>query len=195
MASGNDCAEALAGAYPGGKEKFIEAMNKKAQSIGTRRTVFHSPSGLDTKNVGEEEGSKNVQVTSNVSTAREIARIARLAFADDTIRSICLKRAYAMEGKDGHSYPVRNTNKLLRDNLPINGGKTGYTNNAGHCLVTQFAPGRNMFLIVVLGSPDHFRDTRLVYRKALEQTRTMGSRTETNRTTDHRTRSNKALGG
>jgi D-alanyl-D-alanine carboxypeptidase len=52
------------------------------------------------------------------------------------------------------------------------GGKTGYTSRAGHCLATELAPsGRDLFLIVVLGSPDHFGDTRLVYRKALAETR------------------------
>ncbi len=194
MASGNDCAEALACGFPGGKEKFIAAMNRKAKSFGTRRTVFHSPSGLDNKKVGEEEGSKSVKIISNVSTAREMAGIARQAFTDDTIRSISLKRYYVMKGKDGHPYPVRNTNKLLRDDLPISGGKTGFTNSAGHCLVTQFAPGRNEFLIVVLGSPDHFRDTRLVYRKALEQTKTTGT-SRPARVTGHGNKGPKGLGG
>jgi D-alanyl-D-alanine carboxypeptidase len=67
------------------------------------------------------------------------------------------------------AYPVRTTNKLLRDKLPIIGGKTGYTCRAGHCMATSFTPGRDAILVVVLGSPDHFRDTRLVYNTALEK--------------------------
>jgi len=195
MASGNDCAETLACAYPGGKEKFIEAMNQKARSLGTRRTVFHSPSGLDNKKDTEEKGGKSPQVASNLSTAREIASVARHAFMNDTIRAISLKRSYVMSGKDGNEYSVRNTNKLLRDGLPISGGKTGFTCSAGHCLVTQFTPGRNEFLIVVLGSPDHFQDTRLVYRKALEQTKALGARRHPTRTSGYGNKGSKGWGG
>lgn len=170
MASGNDCAETLACAFPGGREKFIGAMNKKARSIGMRHTVFHSPSGLDHTPTLTYDGKKTVKTETNISTAREMATIARVAFANPTIRAISLKRHHVIASSKGQEgYSVRNTNKLLRDNLPIKGGKTGYTANAGHCLVTEFAPGRKAFLIVVLGSPDHFRDTRLVYQKALEK--------------------------
>lgn len=170
MASGNDCAETLASAFPGGREKFIAAMNKKARALGMKHTVFHSPSGLDEKTTLMEAGKQTVKTQTNFSTAREMAMIARVAFENPIVRAISLKRHHVVAcAKGGDGYPVRNTNKLLRDNLPLKGGKTGYTANAGHCLVTEFAPGRKAFLIVVLGSPDHFRDTRLVYQKALEK--------------------------
>jgi D-alanyl-D-alanine carboxypeptidase len=171
IGSGNDCAETLACAVPGGSKTFIVAMNKKVKSMGARRTVFYTPSGLDQKTPNTKEGKKTVDVDSNVSTAREIATIADTAFSNSTIRSICLKKNHvlASSSKSG-GYSVKNTNKLLRDNLPLIGGKTGFTARAGHCLATEFTPGRNIFLIVVLGSPDHFRDTRLVYHKALKET-------------------------
>jgi len=166
IGSGNDCAETIACAFPGGKEKFVTAMNKKVRAMGMRKTRFFTPSGLDQKNDGASENE--VDEDSNVSTAREIGAIAREAFSNATIRSVCLKKAHVLEGANDHTYPVRTTNKLLRDNLPLVGGKTGYTSRAGHCLATEFTPGRNAFLIVVLGSPNHFRDTRLVYHKALK---------------------------
>jgi len=171
IGSGNDCAETLACAVPGGSKTFIAAMNKKVKSMGVRRTVFYTPSGLDQKTPNTKEGKKTVDVDSNVSTAREIATIAGTAFSNPTIRSICLKKNHvlASSSKPG-GYSVKNTNKLLRDNLPLIGGKTGFTARAGHCLATEFTPGRNILLIVVLGSPDHFRDTRLVYHKALKET-------------------------
>lgn len=183
MGSGNDCAEALACAFPGGRDKFVAAMNTKARAMGARRTLFHTPSGLDRKMVVKRNGKRRVKVKSNVSTAREIARIARRAFANPTIRRICLKKNYVMaSAKSRRGYRVRNTNKLLRDRLPIRGGKTGYTSRAGHCLATKFTPGRNIFLIVVLGSPDHFRDTRLVYRKALKKARSLKTKPPSRRT-------------
>jgi D-alanyl-D-alanine carboxypeptidase len=169
--SGNDCAETLASAYPGGRKAFIKAMNHKVRKMGTRHTRFYTPSGLDSKIARKINGKKSVHVRSNVSTAREMARITRIAFSNRTIRTICRKKSHVIaSAKKKGGYRVRNTNKLLRSNLPLVGGKTGYTNRAGHCLASAFTPGRNVFLIVVLGSPDHFRDTRLVYRKALKKT-------------------------
>jgi D-alanyl-D-alanine carboxypeptidase len=168
IGSGNDCAETLACAFPGGKKAFVAAMNKKVRSMGMRKTRFYTPSGLDLKSGSGTEDSE--EVDSNVSTAREIASIARSAFSNSVVRSICLKKSYVLAGVNDKTYPVKTTNKLLRDNLPLIGGKTGYTCRAGHCLATEFTPGRNAFLIVVLGSPDHFRDTRLLYHKALKET-------------------------
>lgn len=167
IGSGNDCAETIACAFPGGKKSFIEAMNKKVRSMGMRKTWFYTPSGLDRKNGAAPDNE--AEVDSNVSTAREMGAIARAAFSNPVIRSICLKKSHMLAGAKDNTYTVRTTNKLLRDNLPLVGGKTGYTSRAGHCLATEFTPGRNVLLIVVLGSPDHFRDTRLVYHKALKE--------------------------
>lgn len=173
ISSGNDCAEALAHAFPGGRKKFIRAMNRKVRAMGTKRTVFYNPSGLDIKTFGGGKNKKAVRVRSNVSTAREMALITRVAFANRIIRTICHKKSYVMaSARRKGGYRIRTTNKLLRaSNLPLVGGKTGYTCSAGHCLASAFTPGRNLFLIVVLGSPDHFRDTRLVYQKALRKTK------------------------
>jgi len=170
MGSGNDCAESLAAAFKGGPEGLVEEMNKKARAMGTHRTVFYTASGLDKKTPEKKDSEGSVKIDSNMSTAREMAQIARAAFSDETIRSICQKRTHVIsDTKSGHTYTVRNTNKLLRDSLPIEGGKTGFTCRAGHCLASKFAAGGRALLIVVLGSPDHFRDTRLVYRKAMEK--------------------------
>ncbi len=168
--SGNDCAETLACGYPGGRDKFIQMMNEKVKSMGMLSTHFYTPSGLDHKAEHTVEGKKVEDVESNVSTAREISQIALAAFSNRLIREISKKQTHVMASAiDKNGYSVRNTNKLLRDDLPLVGGKTGYTAKAGHCLATAFTPGRNVFMIVVLGSPDHFRDTRLVYRKALKE--------------------------
>lgn len=174
IGSGNDCAETLACAFPKGRAEFIRAMNAKVRKLGTKHTVFYTPSGLDRKTSRTEDGKTSVNVRSNVSTAREMAIIARAAFGNRTIRSICLKKRYTIASKlKPNGYRVSTTNKLLRDNLPLAGGKTGYTARAGHCLATEFTPGHDNFLIVVLGSPNHFRDTRLLYRNALQKTKTM----------------------
>lgn len=170
ISSGNDCAEALACSFPGGKQKFVSALNKKARELGARNSEFFTPSGLDRKPAGPPDEIKDEEIDANSSTAKEIANIARIAFSNKIIRSIVQKKGYVMSSLNSqHEYPIRNTNKLLSDNLPVIGGKTGFTARAGHCLATQFAPDKNDLLIVVLGSPNHFHDTRLVYRKALKE--------------------------
>lgn len=171
IGSGNDCAETIACAFPGGKQAFVKAMNKKVRSLGMRHTLFYTPSGLDKKGPIDKETKEPLEVDSNVSTAREMSHIAEVAFANPVIRGILRKKSYTLASASvPGGYSVRTTNKLLRDNLPVIGGKTGFTARAGHCLATEFRPGRNVFIIVVLGSPDHFRDTRLVYHKALKET-------------------------
>ncbi len=168
IGSGNDCAETLACSYPGGRTRFISAMNQKVRAMGMKRTKFYTPSGLDHKTWTDDD---TCDVDSNVSTAREIAGIAKEAFENPTIRRISQKKHFTMASSiDKDGYQVRTTNKLLRDKLPLVGGKTGFTSRAGHCLATEFRPGKNVFVIVVLGSPDHFGDTRLVYNKALKET-------------------------
>ncbi|MCL5125949.1 MAG: serine hydrolase [Deltaproteobacteria bacterium] len=170
ISSGNDCAETLACAFPGGKEKFIEALNKKAHSLGATKTQFFTPSGLDKKIGSACSTDKDTEIEANVSTAREIGSIAKVAFSNNIIRSICLKKSFVLASKSNpKGYSVRSTNKLLRDNLPVVAGKTGFTVRAGHCLASEFSPGKDLFVIVVLGSPNHFRDTRLLYRMALRQ--------------------------
>lgn len=169
ISSGNDCAEALACSFPGGKQKFVAALNKKAKELGARNSEFFTPSGLDRKPAGSPADISEEEIDANSSTAKEIANIAKIAFSNKTIRSIVQKKSYVMTSSASkHEYPIRNTNKLLSDNLPVIGGKTGFTVRAGHCLASQFSPDKNDLLIVVLGSPNHFHDTRLVYRKALQ---------------------------
>jgi len=169
IGSGNDCAETFACAFPGGKEKLVQAMNKKVRSLGFTHTRFYTPSGLDKKTGTDQASKQAVDVDYNVSTAKEMAQIARTAFTNKIIRMISLKKSYMLKGEKGSSYPVRTTNKLLRDDLPLYGAKTGFTIRAGHCLASEFRRGKNSLLIVVLGSPNHFRDTRLVYRTALKK--------------------------
>lgn len=171
MQSGNDCAETLAAAYPGGRYKFIRLMNIKARMLGAKRTRFYTPSGLDSRRALKKKGKRKVRIRSNVSTAREIAIIAKAAFDRKIIRRITQKKYFVMKSRKlKRGYRVVTTNKLLRGPLPILGAKTGYTSRAGRCLATEFKPGKEKFIIVVLGSRNHFRDTKLLYKAALKKT-------------------------
>ncbi len=110
IGSGNDCAETLACAIPGGRKSFLAAMNKKVRSMGAEHTFFYTPSGLDQKVSSTKEGIKTTDVDSNVSTAREIATIAGTAFSNPVIRSICQKKRHLMASAlKPRGYLVRST--------------------------------------------------------------------------------------
>ncbi len=132
---------------------FIREMNKKARSLGLEKTNFADPSGLS---------------RFNVSTAREVARLAQKSFLDEDIRRATLKRDYSFETMDGRKIFVNSTDKLLEifpaNGINIVGGKTGYTNSAGSCFVGQFVNREGEKIIsVVLGSQgmnDRFKHTK-----------------------------------
>ena len=135
--SPNDVARCLARDYAGSVEAFAEAMNRKAWQLGATNSHFRNPNGLP--------------MPGQYSTARDLALIARAAYANPTIRSIvCLPRI-VFRYANGRTRELENTNKVLKRLPYCNGMKTGYTEAAGHCLISSGArPGRDV-IVVVLG--------------------------------------------
>jgi len=170
--SGNDCAEALARAYPrGGRTAFLEMMNRKAALIGANRTVIHTPSGLDMDiTLGRIAGRTLLSKRPNVASAEDVARIAQAAFKYPMIRSISSMKRYTMHSlkKKGRKYRLRSNDRLLDRPLPVAGAKTGYTNLAGRCIVALFKDKKKAkdYMVVVLNSRHHFRDAERIYRWA-----------------------------
>ncbi len=135
----NDVARCLARDAGGSLENFAELMNQKARSLGATNSNFLNPNGLP--------------MPGQYSTARDLSLIARAAYANPTIRSIVSIPHLVFRYADGHTREFDNTNKVLRRLSYCNGMKTGYTDAAGHCLVSSAArPGRDV-ISVVLGDP------------------------------------------
>jgi D-alanyl-D-alanine carboxypeptidase (penicillin-binding protein 5/6) len=85
------------------------------------------------------------------SSARDLALIARAAYANSTIRSIVSMPQYVFRYSDGRIRELENTNKVLKRLPYCNGMKTGYTNAAGSCLISSASrPGRDV-IVVLLG--------------------------------------------
>lgn len=170
--SGNDCAEALARAYPkGGKRSFMRLMNRKAASIGARSTKVYTPSGLDLRiTVGRKDGEALVARRSNIASAEDVARIARKAFTYPLIRKISSMKKYVMRSrkKKWRKYVLNTNDRLLNRPLPVTGAKTGYTNLAGRCIVAMFKDDNKDYLVVVLNSPRHFKAAERIYRWAVK---------------------------
>jgi D-alanyl-D-alanine endopeptidase (penicillin-binding protein 7) len=122
MASENRASHTLARNYPGGMSAFVRRMNAKAKALGMTQTRFEDPSGLS---------------NNNVSSARDLAKLVAAASKVPVIREYSTLHTYDVRlGRNRFTY--RNTNLLVgRPDWEINVQKTGFTNDAGECLVMQ----------------------------------------------------------
>ncbi|HEX6977039.1 MAG TPA: D-alanyl-D-alanine carboxypeptidase family protein [Patescibacteria group bacterium] len=144
--SANDAAEALASAYPGGREAFVAAMNKKAAELNLQHTHFMNPSGLD------QDG--------HVSTARDMIRLAQVAMKNPTFAEIVGTKEKVIKSQDGKMvYDLKNINQLLGKVDGVDGVKTGWTENARENLVTHVKRNGRDVMIAILGSQDRFGET------------------------------------
>ena len=138
----NDVARCLARDHSGSIEAFAARMNAKAREIGMRNSHFMNPNGLTT--------------AGQYSTARDMARLALFAYRNRIIRGIVNQPTLTWQSPAGKTTVFENTNKLMKYLGLCNGMKTGYTEAAGHCLVSSATDGKRHLVAVVLG--DHRRD-------------------------------------
>jgi len=139
--SPNDVARCLARDNAGSIEAFAEKMNQRAFALGARNSHFVNPNGLPDAR--------------QYSTARDLATIARVAYANPTIRSIVCLPQLVFRFANGRTRELENTNKLLRRLPYCNGMKTGYTEAAGKCLIASGSrPGKDIIVVVLGDSHD-----------------------------------------
>ncbi|MFH1602999.1 MAG: D-alanyl-D-alanine endopeptidase [Pseudomonadota bacterium] len=137
MASENRAAAALGRTYPGGIEVFRRAMNHKAQMLGMYDTQFDDATGLS---------------SANVSSAKDLVKLVRAAHGYGLIRSYTTMTEHEVHVA-GRSLAYRNTNRLVANGAwNIGLSKTGFTNDAGRCLVLQAEFGERKVIIVLLDS-------------------------------------------
>lgn len=133
LKSGNDTAVAIAEHIGGSVEGFAELMNDKAKQLGLTDTHFVTPHGLDDPE--------------HYTTAKELAIITDYAMGNGKFAKIVGTKT-AVVKINGNSREILNTNELLGVAKGVNGVKTGFTNNAGRCLVTSI--NRNGWEIIVV---------------------------------------------
>ena len=140
MSSDNRAASALGRTtLPGGKPAFVAAMNRKAAALGMTDSRFADPTGLD---------------GNNVSTAEDLVRMIKAAVDYPRIREITTTGAMEVHPyRDQSTLQYRNTNPLVRDpNWQLELSKTGFINEAGHCLVMRAIIGGRTLSIVLLNA-------------------------------------------
>ena len=153
--SANDVARALGRDVGGSIEAFAEMMNRRAASLGATSSHFVNPNGLP--------------IPDQYSTAADMAKIARAAHANQTLKPIMATKYLCFRYADGHAHMLRNTNQTMRENWFCTGMKTGYTDKAKHCLVSSGEYNGREVICVILGSSKDriFGDSARMLRWAL----------------------------
>lgn len=150
LASGNDAANAAALYLEGSLESFAARMNQRAAALGMEDTHFVTPSGLD---------GVDAQGLAHLSTAYDMALLARAALEDQAFRQLCSSPSLAVEFAE----PVKrvtytNHNKLLAQYQGCVGVKTGFTKEAGRCLVSAAERDGALLIAVTLNAPNDWQD-------------------------------------
>ena len=151
IASANDSCVALAETISGSVEGFVEQMNKKAEDLGMTNTVFTNCTGLPM--AGQFSTANDVGIMfSQLIKHKKYFEYANI-WMDDFLHP------------SGRVTGLTNTNKLIRQYNGCDGGKTGYTAEAGHCLAATAQRNGTRLISVIVGGIDS--KTRFSENKAL----------------------------
>ena len=134
---GNDCAVAIAEHISGSVENFANLMNQKAQELSLTHTHFVTPHGLDDP--------------AHYTTAYELALLTDYALKNKTFQNIVSTKTITIT-VNGYPRTISNTNELLGNLNGVYGVKTGFTFNAGRCLVSSCQQNGMDIIVVVLRS-------------------------------------------
>ena len=118
-------------------EDFGELMTSKAREIGCLNTTFKNSHGLDS------EG--------HISTAYDMAVITSYLYNNKILKEIINTKVASIKIND-KTVNLKNTNRLLKTNNYVTGGKTGYTGNADRCLAITAKKDNFNISVVVLGA-------------------------------------------
>lgn len=140
LKSGNDAAEAIAQGSQFGRADFLHLMNKKAEDLGLTNTRFTNPTGL--------QGDGN-----QYSTAKELLVITHYALEKAEFAKVAATYEYDIDQTPDHkAYTLYNETNLLTTYPGVKGVKTGYTDEAGLCLVTYLEYKDHKIIAILLNS-------------------------------------------
>lgn len=147
IASGNDAAYALASACSTTQTQFVDLMNLKAEQLGMESSHFTNPAGFDS----------DLQY----STARDLAKLAKVAVANPTISKIvATKSTVRTDITQNKTYLLENINKLLGVIDGIEGVKTGQTEGSGEILISKVTRDHHSIIAVIMDSGDRFEESQ-----------------------------------
>lgn len=160
LASGNDSATALAIITAGSEEKFVEMMNNYANKLNLTHTHFTNPHGLHNDN--------------HYTSAKDLAIITTYAMKNEVFRKIVGTKRYTIEKTNKTEEPryLKNKQKLMFDEsleekgVGVCGVKSGFTPEAGRCLVTSAVVDGKELIAVVLNCKEMFEESKKLIIKA-----------------------------
>lgn len=154
LASGNDCAVAIAERL-GGYNSFMEKMNELSFKLGLENTHFDNPHGLDSE--------------SHYTSAYDLARITAYALKNNIFREIASTERMVIDATDKYQARyLKHKNKLLFTQDNCIGVKTGFTDNAGRCLVNACEENGMQIISVVLNCQPMFEECDRLTKLALD---------------------------
>jgi D-alanyl-D-alanine carboxypeptidase (penicillin-binding protein 5/6) len=135
----NDIARTLARDVAGSEAGFVSQVNARARSLGMSNSYFTNSNGLPSP-------------SGQYSTARDLSKMAMAAYRNPIVRDAISTKVYSFRMANGTVKTLYNTNQVLKNFPYCCGGKTGYTNAAGRCLVSIASNGGKTVYSVILGS-------------------------------------------
>ncbi len=159
IGNANDAAEALARDHSGSISAFADAMNARAQILGMTSSVFRVPHGLP--------------CAGQYSTALDVARLAVAVDANEFLRSVISQRHCELRHPDGTVQEFVSANLLLSTLVICDGMATGFTRDAGHCLLASGElDGRRRIAVLLDCSPGRiWQDTHHLLAWSFGETR------------------------
>jgi D-alanyl-D-alanine carboxypeptidase (penicillin-binding protein 5/6) len=151
LQSGNDAAVALAetlspdGTIPG----FMQIVNNRARELGATDSHFMNPHGLD------EPGHQ--------TTAKDLALLTSAAMQNPTFAGMVGSKTHVVPWGDGKGHLFINHNKLLWRYPGTVGVKTGFTTDAGNCLISAVQRDGHTLIAVVMGTGNHYAESTALY--------------------------------
>lgn len=137
VCSANDSCVAMAERVAGSEDAFVSAMNERAKSLGMENTLFANCTGLP----------KDTQY----SCAKDVAIMLGELLKNEEYFEFCRVWTEKFEHPKGRTTEITNTNRLIRFYQGCDGGKTGFTNEAGFCLAATAKRGGMRLISVVIG--------------------------------------------
>lgn len=158
LASGNDCSVAIAEHVggSGGEKAFVQMMNDLMLKLELTNTHFDNPHGLDS--------------ATHYTTAYDLAMVTAYALKNPIFKEISTTKYATIEGTEIYQTRyLKNKNKLLFSMDGCVGVKTGFTDNAGRCLVNAHEKDDMQIISVVLNCGPMFEEAQRLTNNALKE--------------------------
>jgi D-alanyl-D-alanine carboxypeptidase (penicillin-binding protein 5/6) len=153
--SANDACLTLAEHYGRNEAAFVERMNRRAQELGLRDTHFQNPCGFD--------------APGHYSSVRDMVSLARHDMRFPVFAGTVMNKELVITDGAGKRYPIRNTNALVGTYPGAIGVKSGYTSQAGRCVVALVERKGVQVWLVMFNARNRWWDAVGVVENAFDQ--------------------------